>query len=167
MKHLMRYEGFSAQERQDEILDKISKYGIASLTSDEKEFMDSWSVGKEEEVHKKLNYHENEIVFEDDSGLFKFEFQELEDYGDEKHIIGVIYVPDLTWEDGTSIEGRLEGRIVDYGDGRTSPDFFLTTKHPKTGKEVQFDVFDFCGGMEYELDSFIDYVVSEIENTDF
>ena len=99
----MRYEGFSAQERQDEILDKISKYGISSITPDEKEFMDSWSQGKEEEVHRKLNYHENEIIFEDDSGLFKFEFQELEDYDDEKHIIGVIYVPDLTWEDGTPI----------------------------------------------------------------
>jgi hypothetical protein len=73
----------------------------------------------------------------------------------------------LTWEDGTTIEGRLEGRIVDFGDGRTSPDFFIAAKHPKSGKEVQFDVFDFCGGMEYELDSFIDYVVSEIENTDF
>ena len=163
----MRYEGFSSQERQDEILDKISKYGIASLTHDEKEFMDSWSQGKQEEIHTKLNYHENEIIFEDDSGLFKFEFQELEDYGDEKHIIGVIYVPDLTGEDGKSIEGRLEGRIVDYGEGRTSPDFSLITKNIKTGKEVELDVFDFCGGFEYELDSFIDYVVSEIENSDF
>lgn len=163
----MRYEGFSAQERQDEILDKISKYGIASLTTDEKEFMDSWSVGKEEEVHKKLNYHENEIVFEDDSGLFKFEFQELEEYEDEKHIMGVIYVPDLVWDNGDKVEGRLEGRIVDYGGGRTSPDFFATIKNPKTGEEIQLDVFDFCNGVEYELDSFIDYVVSEIENTEF
>jgi len=167
MKHLMRYEGFSAQERQDEILDKISKYGIASLTTDEKEFMDSWSEGKEEEVHKKLNYHENEIVFEDDSGLFKFEFQELEEYEDEKHIIGVIYVPDLVWDNGEKVEGRLEGKIVDFGGGRTSPDFFATIKNPKTGEEIQLDVFDFCNGVEYELDSFIDYVVSEIENTEF
>jgi len=163
----MRYEGFSAQERQDEILDKISKYGITSLTHDEKEFMDSWSEGKEEEVHRKLNYHENEIIFEDDSDLFKFEFQELEEYENEKHIIGVIYVPDLTWEDGTTIEGRLEGRIIDFGGGKISPDFFLTTKNPKTGKEVELDVFDFCGGFEYELDSFIDYVVSEIEKSEF
>ena len=167
MKHLIRYEGFSAQERQDEILDKISKYGIASLTTDEKEFMDSWSEGKEEEVHKKLNYHENEIVFEDDSGLFKFEFQELEEYEDEKHIIGVIYVPDLVWDNGERVEGRLEGKIVDFGGGRTSPDFFATIKNPKTGEEIQLDVFDFCNGVEYELDSFIDYVVSEIENTEF
>ena len=35
MKHLMRYEGFSSQERLDEILDKISKYGIDSISNDE------------------------------------------------------------------------------------------------------------------------------------
>jgi len=167
MKHLMRYEGFSAQERQDEILDKISKYGIASLTKDERDFLDSFSQGTEEETHKKLAYHENEVVFEDDRGYFKFEFQELEDYGDEKHIIGVMYVPDLVWEDGSTVEGRLEGRIVDYGQGRTSPDFYAVVKDPKTGKEVQYDIFEFCNGLEYELDSFIDYVVTEIENTEF
>jgi hypothetical protein len=164
---MMRYEGFSPQERQDEILDKISKYGIESLNIDEKEFMDSWSEGGEEEAHKKMNYHENEIVFEDDSGLFKFEFQELEDYGNEKHLIGVIYVPDLVWEDGLTIEGRLEGRIVDYGEGKTSPDFYAFVKDPKTGQEVQYDIFEFCNGIEYELDSFIDYVISEIENNEF
>jgi len=167
MNHLMRYEGFSAQERQDEILDKISKYGIESLTNDEKEFLDSWSEGKEEEFHNKLGYHENEIIFEDDSGLFKFEFQELEEYDNQKHIIGVIYVPDLTLEDGSIIEGRLEGRIVDYGEGRTSPDFYLVIKNPKTNTDIELDIFDFCSGFEYELDSFIDYVTYEIENSDF
>ena len=40
-------------------------------------------------------------------------------------------------------------------------------RNPKTGEEIQLDVFDFCNGVEYELDSFIDYVVSEIENTEF
>ena len=28
MKHLMRYEGYTSNERTDDILDKISKYGI-------------------------------------------------------------------------------------------------------------------------------------------
>ena len=35
-----------------------------------------------------------------------------------------------------------------------SPDFYS-----KEG----YDVFEFCNGLEYELDSFIDYVISEIE----
>jgi hypothetical protein len=140
---------------------------MKSLTPDEKNFLDSYSQGKEEETHKKLNYHENEVVFEDDKGYFRFEFEELEDYGDEIHIIGTLYVPDLTWEDGSTVEGRLEGRIVVYDGGQTSPDFFAVTKDPKTGKEVSYDIYEFCNGLEYELDSFIDYVVSEIENTEF
>jgi len=41
MKHLMRYEGYTSMERVDDILDKISKYGIKSLTQLEKEFLDS------------------------------------------------------------------------------------------------------------------------------
>lgn len=167
MKHLMRYVGFSAQERQDEILDKISKYGISSLTADEKEFLDSYSKGEEEDIHKKLNFHENDIIFEDDDGHFKFEFQELEDYGDEKHIIGVIYVPDLVWETGHRIEGRLEGRIVDFGEGKISPDFYLQITDKKSGKKINYDIFEFCNGLEYELDCFLDYVVQEVENMNF
>ena len=82
MKHLMRYEGFSPQERQDEILDKISKYGIKSLTQSEKDFLDSYSQGKEKETHQNINYKENEVIFEDDNRYFKFEFERLEDQGD-------------------------------------------------------------------------------------
>jgi hypothetical protein len=150
----MRYEGFSSQERMDEILDKIKKYGISSISKDEKDFLDSFKSGNTEELHNKLNFLENDIFFEDDSGYLKFEFKEYEDYGDEKHIIGTIYVPDMTFEDGSSIKGRIDGRIVVYPNGDTSPDFFVD----------DYDVFDFIEGLEYEFDSFIDYVVSEIEN---
>lgn len=38
MKHLMRYENYTASERVDDVLDKISKYGIKSLTKLEKDF---------------------------------------------------------------------------------------------------------------------------------
>ena len=167
MKHLMRYEGFSAQERQDEILDKISKYGISSLSKDEKDFLDSYSQGNEEEIHKKMAYHENEVIFEDDQGYFIFEFKDIEDIGSEKYITGVMYVPDLEWPDGTRIKGRLEGRIIYYDEGQVFLEFVIDCKDPKTGKIVQYDIFEFCNGIEYELDSFIDYVVSEIENSNF
>ena len=40
MKHLMRYEGYTSMERVDDILDKISKYGIESLSINEKNFLD-------------------------------------------------------------------------------------------------------------------------------
>ena len=75
-----------------------------------------------------------------------------------------MYVPDLTWEDGSRIDGRLEGRIINYGDGKISPDFETFVKDPKTGKDVSYDIFEFCNGLEYELDSFLDYVVNEIKN---
>ena len=90
MKHLMRYEGYTSMERVDDILDKISKYGIKSLTHLEKDFLDSHKIGNEEELHDKLAKEESETVFEDDRGLFKFEHTETEDYGDEIHYKGTL-----------------------------------------------------------------------------
>jgi len=164
MKHLMRYEGYTSIERTDEILDKISKYGMKSLTPLEKEFLDSHKLGKEEELHDKLAKSETENIFEDDNGHFKFEFDSCEDYGDELHYLGILYVPDLELENGKRIEGRLEGRIVVYENGQVSPDFYSVQKDPKSLDH--YDVFEFCNGLEYELDSFIDYVVSELEQKD-
>lgn len=160
----MRYEGYTSIERTDEILDKISKYGIKSLTPLEKEFLDSHKLGKEEELHDKLAKSETENIFEDDNGYFKFEFDSCEDYGDEIHYLGTLYVPDLEFENGKKIEGRLEGRIVVYENGQVSPDFYSIQKDPKSSDH--YDVFEFCNGLEYELDSFIDYVVSELEQKD-
>lgn len=159
----MRYEGYSTKERVDDILDKISKYGIVSITPREKEFLDAHASGSEEEVHKLLTKEESERVFEDDYGHFKFELDEIEDYGDEVHYIGTMYVPDLEFPSGKRIEGRLEGRIVVYNSGATSPDFFSV--YGKSNKD-KYDIFEFCNGLEYELDSFIDYIVSELENSD-
>ena len=159
MKHLMRYEGYSTQQRVDDILDKISRHGIASLTPLEKEFLDAHKTGGEEEVHKKLTKEESEKFFEDDAGYFRFEFDSLEDYGDEQHYIGTLTCPDMTLTNGKKISGRLEGRIVYFPEtGMTSPDFGIQIN----GKD--YDVFDFCEGLEYELDSFIDYVIAEIES---
>ena len=159
----MRYEGYSTKERVDDILDKISKYGIVSVTPREKEFLDAHASGSEEEVHKLLTKEEMERVFEDDHGYFRFELDEIEDYGDEVHYIGTMYVPDLEFKSGKKIEGRLDGRIVVYSNGSTSPDFYSI--HGKKNKD-KYDIFEFCNGLEYELDSFIDYVVGELENSD-
>ena len=160
MKHLMRYEGYSSKERVDDILDKISKYGMHSLTHLEKEFLDSHSQGKEEETHDKITKEESESIFEDDFGHFKFEHEETEDYGDEIHYIGTLYVPDLVFPNGKRIEGVLYGRIVVYENGTNSPDFYSLEKD---STKSNYDVFEFCNGLEYELDSFIDYVVSELK----
>lgn len=164
MKHLMRYEGYTSKERVDDILDKISKYGIKSLTRLEKDFLDSHRLGKQEELHDKLSKSETETTFEDDNGHFKFEFESCEDYGDEVHYLGTLYVPDLEFPSGRRLEGRLEGRIVVYQNGQISPDFYSIQKDPKSGDH--YDVFEFCNGLEYELDSFLDYVVSELDQKD-
>lgn len=164
MKHLMRYEGYTSKERVDDILDKISKYGIKSLTPMEKEFLDSHKSGEEEKYHDKLAKSETETTFEDDNGYFKFEFDSCEDYGDETHYLGTLYVPDLKWPNGKKIEGRLEGRLIVFSNGQVSPDFYSIQKDPKSGDH--YDVFEFCNGLEYELDSFLDYVASELEQKD-
>ena len=156
----MRYEGYTTTQRVDDILDKISKHGIDSLSSLEKQFLDAHKSGNEEELHNQLAKEESEKFFEDDAGMFKFEFESIEEYEDEVHYLGILTCPDLI-ENGKTISGRLEGRIVYYPETTfTSPDFGVQIN----GKD--FDVFDFCEGYEYELDSFIDYVVSELENKD-
>ena len=84
---------------------------------------------------------------------------------DEVHYLGTLYVPDLEWENGKRLEGRLEGRIVVFSNGQISPDFYSIQKDPKT--HDNYDVFEFCNGLEYELDSFLDYVVAELEQKDW
>jgi len=163
MKHLMRYEGFSSQERLDEILDKISKYGIGSISNYEKDFLDSHKSETQEEIHKKLQYKENEIIFEDDYNRFRFELNDIEDHGGELHISGTLYVPDISFENAQSIEGRIEGEIIVYPNNETSPNFYKNIKD--RNREIVFDVFDFIEGLEYEFDSFIDYIVDEVKNT--
>jgi hypothetical protein len=159
MKHLMRYENYTSTERMDDILDKISKYGIDSLSDLEKEFLDSHKTGKEQELHDKLAKSEVETTFEDDLGKFTFELSEVQKIKnksgelEEIEIIGTLYVPDLELSSGKRVEGRLEGKIIKYSNGTTSLEF------EKDG----YDIFEFCNGLEYELDSFIDYVVLEID----
>jgi hypothetical protein len=161
MKHLMRYEGYTSKERVDDILDKISKYGIKSITPLEKEFLDAHALGSEEEVHKILTKEESEKIFEDDYGYFKFELEEIEDYGDETHYIGIMYVPDLEFPNGKRIEGVLEGRIIVFENKDVSLDFYST--HGKRSED-KYDIFEFCNGLEYELDNFMDYVVKELSD---
>lgn len=164
MKHLMRYEGFSSQERLDEILDKISKYGIDSISSDEKDFLDSHKENNQEELHKKLKYRESEIIFEDDYNRFRFELSDIKNYGDEIHISGILYTPDINFENGSKIEGRLQGKIIVYSNNNISVEFYKNIK--QKNRELVYDIFDFIEGLEYEFDSFIDYIVDEIKNTE-
>lgn len=158
MKSLMIYEDFSSQEKTDELLDKISKYGIASLTKHEKEFLDAVSSGDDEIVQNKMRILNTDTFFEDD--FFKFELDDIRYEEDGIEYIGNLYVPDLEKHHKT-IEGNLKGKIILHNDGSYSLDFVKILN--EKGKKVEYDVFEFCSGLEYELDNFIDYVVQELE----
>jgi len=157
----MKYEGYTTQQRVDDLLDKISKSGIKSLYILEKKFLDAHSNGfdKVEFIHNELIRIENETLFED--VLFKFELTDTILYGDETHYVGFLTCPDIKFGNGKRIDGRLEGSIIVLSTGVLSPDFSKTIL--VKGKEVVYDIFEFCDGIEYELDSFIDYVVQELE----
>ena len=159
MKHLMIYEEFSSQDKTDELLDKISKYGMGSLTKHEMDFLNAVSTGDEEQVKTKLKDLDTDQAFED--GYFKFELDDIK-YGDDGiYYIGTLYVPDLEFEDGRKIEGDLKGQIILSNNGSYALDFEKVSY--EKGKQVEYDVFEFCNGLEYELDSFIDYVIQELE----
>lgn len=158
MKRLMRYEGYTTAQRVDDILDKISRYGIKSISKLEREFLDAHKLGKEEEIHKIITKDEIDNFFEDDNGLFKFELESITKNGSERHYNGIFTCPDLKIN-GKTIKGRLSGTIIHITDtGVVIPDFFYENN------SGNYDIFDFCEGMEYELDSFVDYVASELEN---
>ncbi len=151
MNHIVRYESYSTDERLNDILDKISKYGISNLIDIEKEFLGSFQNGTEIETHNKIKYLENEIIFEDDFGIFKFEHKESKKYKRSQHHHGTIYITDCK----NKTEECLSGRIIEYENGSKSLDFTSAS-----GK----DIFELCSGIEYELDAFVDYVVSEISD---
>ncbi len=159
MKHLMRYESFSSQQRADELLDKIGKHGVASLTDMEKEFLDAHKTGGQEEIHQKLIKHESERKFEDDGGHFEFELESIDKMGEETYYWGTLTCPDYEYGDGQIVPGRLHGRIVAFEDGMVMPDFSF--EDPENG--LYLEVYDFCEGLEYELDGFLDYVASELD----
>ena len=158
MKHIMLYENYTTLQRVDDLLDKISKYGIKSLTKLEKDFLDSYKSGNPEELHKILTKEESEKAFEDDMGYFRFELETIKDYGNEKHYIGILECPSIELED-EKIPGRLNGKIIVNNNGVLIPDFSFDTESGE-----KYEVFDFCEGLEYELDSFLDYDVYELQN---
>lgn len=162
MNSVMRYDDYTPKQRVDDILDKICKYGIESITEMEIKFLDAHSSGDEGKVHLTMINEEYEKVFEDDDSNFKFEYSHTEILGKEKHFVGTLYVPDMVITKKNKIKGILSGRIILFDGGNTAPDFYHFVDDT-----IYYDVFDFCSGLEYELDSFLDYVINEITNNNY
>ena len=112
MKHLMRYEGYTTQQRVDDLLDKISNYGINSLNKLEKDFLDAHKMGKEEEVHNILTKKESECTFEDDSGMIRFEFDKIEKGGTLTQFKGYMFRPDGIYQFTKELK-KINYKIVD------------------------------------------------------
>jgi hypothetical protein len=147
-------------EKINEILDKISRYGIESITSNERGFLDSFATEDEEIINTKLLGLMSDYIIED--GYFKFELEDIVYADDGIEYIGKLYVPDLISEDGDIIiEGNLKGKIILENNGDYLLDFFKVVKI--NGIDVEYDVFEFCDGLEYEFDSFVDYLLQELE----
>lgn len=149
----------SIEIKVDEILDKISKYGLSSLTSLEGSFMDTYSSGKMQDIRKMMNLLENASVYEDSN--FKFELREKKIGIDELYYIGTLYVPDIIFDNGSKIEGNIDGKIIVFPNGTYALEFDKKTIIKK--KQVIYEVYDFCWGLEYELDNFIDYIIQELK----
>ena len=151
---------FMIDEKINEILDKISRYGIESITSNERSFLDSLSTNDEETINSKLLGLMSDYIIEDE--YFKFELEDIVYSDDCIEYIGTLYVPDLISEDGNIIiEGNLNGKIILENNGDYLLDFFKVVKINEI--DVEYDVFEFCDGLEYEFDSFVDYLLQELE----
>lgn len=141
-----------SNDRLNMILDKISKLGIKSLDSEEIIFLQSYSTGKEDEVNILLNNDDSKRTFLSDDGLFTFKLNDVDYVDDVCYINGSLTVPDIVMKNKKRINGYLKGNIIVFIDGSVAIDF-------NTNK---YDVFDFVGGIEYELDCFVDEIVLKI-----
>ncbi len=153
MKYLKKFESYH-QDKVDQILDKINKSGINSLTQIEKDYLDAF--GKDDFMKMmNLAYEAGLKNFVSTDRYFEFTFSHLEDFGDEgEFYYGTIKVPDIEFENGTRLDGTMEGYILVTESGEKVPCF------EKNG----YDILEFCNGLEYELDNFLDYVIDTLND---
>jgi hypothetical protein len=151
MKYLKTFETHSYL---DELLDKINASGYDSLTKLQKDWLNAHSNNREEEKEK-IERELGKRSFTSSNKLFHFNLVDMDDYGDEQIIKGTIYVPSIEWENGNKIEGILEG-CIEVRDGVGQPNF------EKEAFGATYDIYEFCQGLEYELDDFIQHIVDEL-----
>lgn len=153
MKYLKKFESYH-QAKVDEILDKINKSGINSLTQIEKDYLDAF--GKDD-VMKMVNleYESGLKDFKSTDGYFEFTFSHMDDFGYEgEFYYGTITVPDIELESRKRIDGKMEGYILVTQSGDKIPCF----------EKQGYDIIEFCNGLEYELDNFLDYVIDTLND---
>lgn len=136
----------------DSLLDKINKSGIDSLTDVDRDFLNAYSSGDEDKMSY-IEKTEGQKLFVSSDRYFTFKYSHLEDIGEEGiRYYGTLSVPSLDLGSNV-IEGELYGYIWTLN-GQSIPVF----------EKGNYDVLEFCNGLEYELDSFLDYVIFTIED---
>lgn len=124
------------QFKLDAILDKINKDGIDSLSSTERDFIDSFKDGKEEDSYNKLNrkvYRQNQ---------FEFILDRIDTMEGSKKYHGTLKMND----------NEFTGYIIYTDSGLSDPHF-----EDDNGQTL----WDYADNFEYELDDFIDYITSD------
>jgi hypothetical protein len=137
----------------NEILDKISKFGLSFLTKAEREFLEAYS---KEDGDKMMRIQTEQVSrrFYSSDSKFVFTLTDIEKCASDDILYhGELLVPDYKLENGEVIRGILTGHIWSLN-GHNIPIF------EKDG----YDILDFCDGIEYELDLFLDYVVLTIND---
>lgn len=148
----MKFENHN--KRVDEILDKISKNGIGSLSQNEVDYLYAFSVSDRMKMIN-LDFESRLKDFKSIDGYFEFKFSHIVNHDDNEGIYyyGTITVPDLKWNNNI-ISGEMDGYILVLPNKDKIPCF----------DSSGYDILDFCNGIEYELDSFIDYVIDTLED---
>lgn len=153
---------FNPDDRLNTILDKISEYGIQTLTEKDIRYLDSYVLGQEKYEHNRL-LEESKIEQEQKNinniiknSLFAFEYGEKYILEEEKSIIkvyGKLYLNDVV-HDKQIIKGELDGFFVyNYLRDIITPMFTKTVLIKN--KPVLFDVLYFVTDIEEEFDVFL------------
>jgi hypothetical protein len=150
---MRNYKISDREARLNQILDRILSFGLKSLTKNEIEFLEAW--GNSDEITLERLLKEGDLKeFKSSDGKFLFTFSHTVNLKGTINYFGRITVPNLTFEDGSRILGSMNGYISVQKNGDKIP-FFQSEGH---------DIIDFCNGLEYELDNFIDYVIETLND---
>lgn len=170
MKWIKLYEEFTNDSMQDMITDALEKEIKAAIEKNGHfSTEDYYTLTKSRKLDDRMAdeiFHElvsrgigfgdgEEIIIEDEQ--FIFHFEKIQRQGEETYYWGTLYCPDYTYggeeDEQETLPGKLYGRFVAFEDGPIMLDF----EGPN-----DLTAYDFCEGLEHELDGFAEYAVDEI-----
>lgn len=152
MKYLKYFESFDV----DDLLDKINKSGINSLTYLEREFMKAHAENDEEKLQE-IEIKSRAKYFTSSNNLLHFYFNgKIMNIDDDRTLYyGTMTVPNIEWENGDEIYGILYGSI-EHDDG------VIILHFSKYHNGHEYNIEEFCNGLVYELYGFAQDIIDEL-----